>query len=169
MQSVSSRIWTRIAVFISYGDNDYTTGTSIRWIRWWWQMRTPTGSRWTTDNYITRCYRWLGSVRFPVPVAVGVSGRQRALGPQWPTVEQPQSSWERSAAMVRRTLGQYVAVCPCPPTYLSHTTNINPFKNKVWKVYFYEEVCPFVHWSLSVCLTMFLRIFVYIYICGYTT
>ena len=24
MQSVSSRIWTRIAVFISYGDNDYT-------------------------------------------------------------------------------------------------------------------------------------------------
>ena len=28
MQSVSSRNWTRIAVFISYGDNDYTTGTS---------------------------------------------------------------------------------------------------------------------------------------------
>ena len=29
MQSVLSRIWTRIAVFISYDDNDYTTGTSI--------------------------------------------------------------------------------------------------------------------------------------------
>ena len=28
MQSVSSRIWTCIAVFISYGDNDYTAGTS---------------------------------------------------------------------------------------------------------------------------------------------
>ena len=28
MQPVSSRVWTRIAVFISYGDNDYTTGTS---------------------------------------------------------------------------------------------------------------------------------------------
>ena len=25
MQSVSSRIWNRIAVFIAYGDNDYTT------------------------------------------------------------------------------------------------------------------------------------------------
>ena len=25
MQSVSFRIWTRVAVFISYGDNDYTT------------------------------------------------------------------------------------------------------------------------------------------------
>ena len=34
MQSVSSRIWTRIAVFISYGDNDYATGTSIRIFRW---------------------------------------------------------------------------------------------------------------------------------------
>ena len=32
MQSVSSRIWTRIAVFISYGDNHYTTGTSIKLI-----------------------------------------------------------------------------------------------------------------------------------------
>ena len=27
MQSVSSRIWTRVAVFISYDDNNYTTGT----------------------------------------------------------------------------------------------------------------------------------------------
>ena len=26
MQSVSSRIWTRVAVSISYEDNDYTTG-----------------------------------------------------------------------------------------------------------------------------------------------
>ena len=29
MQSLSSRIWTHIAVFISYDDNHYTTGTSI--------------------------------------------------------------------------------------------------------------------------------------------
>ena len=28
MQSVSSRIWTRVAVSNSYDDNDYTTGTS---------------------------------------------------------------------------------------------------------------------------------------------
>ena len=28
MQSASSRIWTRVAVFISYDDNNYTTGTS---------------------------------------------------------------------------------------------------------------------------------------------
>ena len=28
MQSVSSRIWTRVAVSISYDDNHYTAGTS---------------------------------------------------------------------------------------------------------------------------------------------
>ena len=30
MQSVSSRIWTRVAVFISYDDNNYTTMIIIR-------------------------------------------------------------------------------------------------------------------------------------------
>ena len=29
MQSVSSRIWTRVAVSISYDDNHYTTGISV--------------------------------------------------------------------------------------------------------------------------------------------
>ena len=29
MQSISSRIWTRVAVSISYNDNHYTTGTSL--------------------------------------------------------------------------------------------------------------------------------------------
>ena len=31
MHWVSSRIWTRVAVFISYDDNNYTTGTSKGW------------------------------------------------------------------------------------------------------------------------------------------
>ena len=31
MQSISSWIWTRVAVSISYDDNDYTTGTS-NWV-----------------------------------------------------------------------------------------------------------------------------------------
>ena len=30
MQSVSSRIWTRVAVSNSYDDNDYTTGTMMK-------------------------------------------------------------------------------------------------------------------------------------------
>ena len=33
MQSVRSRIWTRVAVSISYDDNDYTTDTSL-WDDW---------------------------------------------------------------------------------------------------------------------------------------
>ena len=33
MQSVSSRIWTRVAVYISYDDNHYTTGTSRHFIQ----------------------------------------------------------------------------------------------------------------------------------------
>ena len=36
MQSVSSRIWTRVAVSISYDDNHYSTGTSIVLVLTWW-------------------------------------------------------------------------------------------------------------------------------------
>ena len=32
MQSVSSRIWTCVAMSISYDDNHYTTGTSKKWV-----------------------------------------------------------------------------------------------------------------------------------------
>ena len=35
MKCHQSRIWTRIAVFISYDDNHYTTGTSTCCIIWW--------------------------------------------------------------------------------------------------------------------------------------
>ena len=31
MQLVSSRIWTRVTVSLSYDDNNYTTGTSSSW------------------------------------------------------------------------------------------------------------------------------------------
>ena len=51
MQSVSSRIWTRVAVSISYDDNDYTTGTYFfhRWLIqrsptiWWGRWRHKWG------------------------------------------------------------------------------------------------------------------------------
>ena len=37
MQSASSRIWTRVAVSISYNDNQYTTGTifSMLYLVWY--------------------------------------------------------------------------------------------------------------------------------------
>ena len=70
MQSVLSRIWTRIAVFISYGDNDYTTGTSVNgpvyrtlhsynliWAvchlfprqRWWTHTYSVSGNHWPEE------------------------------------------------------------------------------------------------------------------------
>ena len=53
MQLVSSRIWTRIAVFISYGDNDYATGTSICWVK---------GKDEIGDNNLTKWFKKFGSV-----------------------------------------------------------------------------------------------------------
>ena len=88
------------------------------WIRWWWQMRTPRGSRWMSNKNITRCHRRLESVRVRVRVPL------RDKMPEWepapdgglgPSVTHgwaAQQKCDRSAAIVRRTLGQYVAVCP---------------------------------------------------------
>ena len=44
-------------------------------------------------------------------VEVRASGRQRALGPQWPTVEQS-SKMRKKCCFGQKNLGQYVAVCP---------------------------------------------------------
>ena len=72
------------------------------------------------------------------------SCRQRGCGPKWPTVEQLQSRWGKSAAMVRRTWGQYSNPSPSP-THLSHTTNITLSRIKCERLCFYKEVCSFVH------------------------
>ena len=40
MQSVSSRIWSRVAVSISYDDNHYTTGPSRVLNKYWKQHQT---------------------------------------------------------------------------------------------------------------------------------
>ena len=77
------------------------------------------------------------------------SGRQRALGPQWSTVEQLQLRWERSAAMVRTWVK--ITVRPCLHLPLTHTKH-HPFENKVWEIYFYKEVYSFVHWSSYIVL-----------------
>ena len=38
MQSVSSKIWTRVAVSISYNDNHYTTGTLLSYFIAFWPL-----------------------------------------------------------------------------------------------------------------------------------
>ena len=77
--------------------------------------------------------------------------RLRACGPQWSTVEQPQARWGRSAAMVRRTLAQYVAVCP-RLQLTSHTQPASTLSRiKCERYIFYQEVCSSVHWSRHYC------------------
>ena len=122
---------------------------------WTWlnsvQMRTPTGSRWVSNNYITRCYRWLGSVGVRVAVPVGERCRSEnqlqteGLGPQDTQLSSP-AEWGRRAAMVRGTWGKYVAVC-LRLQLTSHTQETSTLLNKVWEVYFYKEACSFVNWS----------------------
>ena len=114
--------------------------------------RKNSGSRWTLNDNITRAQTV--SVSWGQDASMRASGRQRALGPQWPTVKQPQSRWERSAAMVRRTLGQYSSLSPFP-AHLLHTTKITLSRIKCERWYLYREVCSFVHWSSSLCLIIF--------------
>ena len=89
------------------------------------------------------------------------NSRQRALGPQWPMVEQPQPRQGRSAAMIRRTWGQYSSLSPSP-AHLSHTRNITLSRINCERLYFYKEVCSFVHWSSYI---MFDYVSAYICIC----
>ena len=102
--------------------------------------RKNSRSRWTLNNNITRAQ--MAWVSWRQDARMRASGRQRALGPHWPMVEQP-NQYEKEAL-----LDQYSSLSPSP-AHLSHTTNINPFENKVWEIYFYKEVCSFVHWSSS--------------------
>ena len=98
--------------------------------------RKKSGSKCALNNNITSTQTaW---VSWRQDAEAKASGRGRALGPQWPTVKQPQPRWERSAAVVRRTLGQYSSLF-LSPTHLSHTRNI-----KCKGLYFYKEVCSFI-------------------------
>ena len=105
-----------------------------------------------------------------VPATVGVSwgqdARVRASSrlKAWALSDPRLSSPAKMRKKYRGTLGQYVAVC----LRLQLTSHIQPtstLSNKVWEVYFYKEVCSFVHWSPYIMLTMFPHIVV----CGYTT
>ena len=76
-----------------------------------------------SNNYITRRHEWSQIVG--VRVAVRGSENQlpaEGLGPQGPRLSSP-AEWERCAALVRGTWGQYVAVCSVSNSPLTH----NPF------------------------------------------
>ena len=97
------------------------------------QIRKPKGSRWMSNNYITRCHRQLESVgvRFAVPVWDKIPewepAPDRGLGPSGPVVEQP-SRMRKKCYYVQRNFGSICISLPPSPTHLSHTRNINPFE-----------------------------------------
>ena len=49
MQSASSRIWARVAVSISYDDNNYTRGTSIEFFLDWTPVSRIIGEHFTHE------------------------------------------------------------------------------------------------------------------------
>ena len=52
--------------------------------------------------------------------------------------------WLQEEYMERSNLlSEYMSLHPS----LAHHKNINPLVNKVWEIYFYEEVCSFAHGS----------------------
>ena len=71
---------------------------------------------------------------------------------------------EKEVLLWSEELGSICSSLSPSPTHFSHTTNINPFENKVWEIYFYKEVCSFIHWSSSLLLTMFPLIFTFVYV-----
>ena len=101
---------------------------------------TPTGSRWTSDNYTTRWVSWsqLFGVSWLEFEAVKTSSRQRACSPQWPPVEQLRRM-RKKYCYSQRNLG---SIC-CSLFRLQLTSHTQPFR-EVWEVYFSKEVCSFV-------------------------
>ena len=87
--------------------------------------RKNSGSRWTIDNNITRCPDSSSQLETRCQHENQLAD-WGLCGPQWPTVEQPQPRWGRSAAMVRRTWVN-IAVCPCLQL-ISHTKQTLPFR-----------------------------------------
>ena len=99
--------------------------------------RKNSGSRWEWDNYITRCPRWFGeleSVGDKMPKWEPAADRGLwALSD--PRLGNP-SQDEKGALLWSEEPGSICSSLSSSPTYLFHTTNINPFENKVWEIYF---------------------------------
>ena len=117
---------------------------------------TITGSRWTTNNYITQCHRefelgWSGSWSSSCSSKQWDPAPIRGLGPQDLRLSSP-AELERSAPIVRGTGGQYVAFCSVSNSPLTHnpfSTLLQPFRIKCERYIFLKK---FVRSSLLLIL-----------------
>ena len=87
-------------------------------------------------------------------------GRQRTLGPQCPTIEQP-SQDEEDVLQWSKELWFKITVRPCLQ-FISHTQPTTILSRIKCEKYFYKEVCSFVQWSSYI---LFDYVSVYICIC----
>ena len=143
---------------------------------WTWlnsvQKRTPTGSRWMTNNYITRCHRQLelfssessSQFEFQSLLKIGCPRSENQLqaegmGPQDPRLSSPDRV-RKKCCYGQKNLGSICSSLFPSPTHLSHTTNINPFATLSrikWERYiFIKKRVRFVHWSSSSCFCLHL-------------
>ena len=140
--------------------------------------RRNSGSRWTSDNYITRCHRRLGSVSVGVEVSwrhdaeLRASSRQRALGPQWPTVAQP-SQDEKEVLQWSEEFWVKITVSP-RLQLTSHTQPTSTLLRIKCEGYIFIKKC--IHSFIEVrhycwlCLRIYLYMYMYYaYVRTYTT
>ena len=118
-------------------------------------------SRWAWDNYITRCHRQLESVGVGVSwrqdAKLRASSRQRALGLQWPTVEQP------SQDEIKVLLGQYSSLSLSPLT--SHTHETSTLSRIKCERYIFIKKCIHSFIEVVIIVDYVPHIFVYVLCC----
>ena len=115
------------------------------------------GRRWAWNNNITR-HRWLESVGDKMPNWEPAADRGLwALSDPW--LSNP-AKMRKKCCYGQKNLGSIKQSVPVSSSSLTHNRNINPFENKVWEIYFYKEVCSFVHWSLYIMFDYVPHIFV---------
>ena len=125
--------------------------------------RRNSGSRCTWDNYITRCHRRLGSVPVGVSWGTRCQRENQLAGSHWPTVEQPQPRWERTAATVKRTLG---SICSSlsRPRLTSHTQSTSTLSRIKCERYIFIKKCVRLFIEVRILCGLCFRIYLYMFV-----
>ena len=136
-------------------------------------MRTPIGSRWILDNYITRCHRRLEAFES------SSSRSWSQLGTRCPNqladwglavLSDPRLSsparMRKKCCSGQKNFGTICGSLSPSPTHLSHITNINPFatlpRTKCERYIFFIKKCVRSFIEVVSMSTMFPLIFVYV-------
>ena len=115
------------------------------WIRWWWQMRTPTGSRWAWQlyNQVPQT-AWVSSSWSKDASGVRTSSRQKAWALSDPRLSSP-ARIRKKCCYSQKNFGSICSSLSPSPTHLSHTRNITLSRIKCERYIFIKKcVCSFI-------------------------